>query len=70
MDRVDPGEFWMLLNIPNRKPPLRGFAALKASRNSDPSAILIGVVKKTGVIDILQADIKKRHPNAIMEGLF
>ena len=40
------------------------------SRKSDPSAILIGVVKKTGVIDILQADIKKRHPNAIMEDLF
>ena len=37
---------------------------------SDPSAILIGAVRQSGVIDILEADIRRRHPDAIMEDLF
>lgn len=41
-----------------------------ASRKSDPSAILIGGVRENGVIDVLVADIKKRHPDRIMEDLF
>ena len=40
------------------------------SRKSDPSAIIIGVMRQSGVIDILEADIKKRHPDLIMEDLF
>ncbi|MCH8157214.1 MAG: phage terminase large subunit [Nitrospinae bacterium] len=41
-----------------------------ASRKADPSAILVGGVRANGVIDILEADIRKRHPDAIMEDLF
>ena len=41
-----------------------------ASRKSDPSAILIGGVRKNGWIDVLEADIQKRHPDSIMEALF
>jgi len=41
-----------------------------ASRKSDPSAILIGGVRENGVIDVLEADIQKRHPDRIMEDLF
>lgn len=41
-----------------------------ASRKADPSAILVGGVRKNGIIDILEADIRKRHPDAIMEDLF
>ncbi len=41
-----------------------------ASRKSDPSAILIGGVRENGVIDVLTADIQKRHPDRIMEDLF
>jgi predicted phage terminase large subunit-like protein len=41
-----------------------------ASRKSDPSAILIGGVRENGVIDVLEADIQKRHPDRIMEELF
>lgn len=40
------------------------------SRKSDPSAILIGGLRENGVIDVLVADIKKRHPDRIMEDLF
>ncbi len=40
------------------------------SSKSDPSALLIGGVRENGVIDILEADIQKRHPDAIMEALF
>lgn len=39
-------------------------------QSSDPSAILIGAVREGGGIDILEADIKRRHPDAIMEALF
>lgn len=42
----------------------------KQSTRADPSAILIGAVREGGFIDILAADIKKRHPDAIMEALF
>lgn len=42
----------------------------RASRKSDPSAILIGGVRKNGTIDVLEADIQKRHPDRIMEELF
>jgi len=41
-----------------------------ASRKSDPSAIVVGAVRKNGVIDVLTADIQKRHPDRIMEDLF
>ncbi|GJL78799.1 MAG: hypothetical protein NPINA01_17880 [Nitrospinaceae bacterium] len=41
-----------------------------ASRKSDPSAILIGGVLESGVIDILEADIERCHPDRIMEKLF
>ncbi|VAX28179.1 Phage protein [hydrothermal vent metagenome] len=41
-----------------------------ASRKADPSAILVGGVRENGVIDVLVADIKKRHPDRIMEDLF
>jgi len=40
------------------------------SRKSDPSALLIGGVRENGVVDILEADIQKRHPDALMEALF
>lgn len=46
-------------------PSMGGF-----SRNADPSAIVIAVVRENGWIDILEADICKRHPDAIMETLF
>ena len=41
-----------------------------ASSKADPSAILIGAVQPDGIIDIIHADIQKRHPDAIMESLF
>lgn len=41
-----------------------------SSSRSDPSAILAGCVSPDGVIDIIQADIQKRHPDSIMETLF
>ena len=40
------------------------------SRRADPSAIVIGGVRQNGQIDIIEADIRKRHPDAIMEDLF
>ncbi len=40
------------------------------SRRTDPSAIVIGAVRETGHLDILEADIQRRHPDAIMEALF
>jgi len=40
------------------------------SRKSDPSAIVIAAVRGDGRIDILEADIRKRHPDRIMEDLF
>lgn len=42
----------------------------KLSHRADPSAIIIGTVREGGYIDILEADIQKRHPDAIMEALF
>lgn len=42
----------------------------KKSRKADPSAIVIAAVGKGGHIDIVEADIRKRHPDAIMEDLF
>lgn len=41
-----------------------------SSSKSDPSAIIIGAVQPDGRIDIVQADIQKRHPDSIMETLF
>ena len=41
-----------------------------SSSKADPSAIIIGAVQPDGIIDIVQADIQKRHPDAIMETLF
>ncbi len=41
-----------------------------ASKKSDPSAILVGGLNSDGIIDIIQADIQKRHPDSIMEALF
>ncbi len=41
-----------------------------ASSKADPSAIVIAIVRKNGVLDILEADIQKRHPDGIMEDLF
>lgn len=41
-----------------------------SSSKADPSAIIIGAVQPEGIIDIVQADIVKRHPDAIMERLF
>jgi len=41
-----------------------------ASSKADPSAIVIAIVRKNGVIDIVEADIQKRHPDRIMEDLF
>ncbi len=41
-----------------------------SSNKSDPSAILVGCVHSDGIIDIIQADIQKRHPDSIMETLF
>jgi predicted phage terminase large subunit-like protein len=42
----------------------------KQKKTSDPSAIVIGGVLPNGMIDVLEADIAKRHPDAIMETLF
>jgi predicted phage terminase large subunit-like protein len=42
----------------------------KSSHKADPSAIIIGTIRDCGQIDILEADIQKRHPDAIMEALF
>lgn len=42
----------------------------RQSKKSDPSALLIGGVRANGAIDILEADIQRRHPDAIMEALF
>ncbi len=41
-----------------------------ASKKADPSAIIVGAVNSDGIIDIIQADIQKRHPDSIMEALF
>ncbi|MBT5551711.1 MAG: phage terminase large subunit [Nitrospina sp.] len=41
-----------------------------SSRKADPSAIIVGALQPDGIIDIIQADIQKRHPDAIMETLF
>ncbi len=41
-----------------------------ASNKADPSAILVGCVNPDGIIDIIHADIQKRHPDSIMEVLF
>jgi len=41
-----------------------------SSNKGDPSAILIGALQPDGIIDIVQADIQKRHPDSIMEALF
>ncbi len=41
-----------------------------SSSKADPSAIIIGAVQPDGIIDIVQADIQKRHPDSIMETLF
>lgn len=42
----------------------------KAGSHADPSAILIGALRPDGILDVLEADIRKRHPDAIMEDLF
>ena len=42
----------------------------KKSRGADPSAIVIVVARDNGFIDVLEADIQNRHPDAIMEDLF
>ncbi len=42
----------------------------KTSRQSDPSALLIGGLLKDGTVDILEADINKRHPDKLMLDLF
>jgi predicted phage terminase large subunit-like protein len=41
----------------------------KRSARSDPSAIVIGALGPDGQIDILEADIQKRHPDAILDSL-
>lgn len=41
-----------------------------SSSKADPSAILIGALQPDGIIDIIHADIQKRHPDSIMEALF
>ena len=41
-----------------------------SSNKADPSAILIGALQPNGMIDIIQADIQKRHPDSIMEAIF
>ncbi len=40
-----------------------------ASRTSDPSAIVYALVRDDGHIDVLEADIRKRHPDQILEDL-
>jgi len=42
----------------------------KQSQKADPSAIVIAGVDADGFIDVLEADIQKRHPDAIMEDVF
>ena len=42
----------------------------KQSKGADPSAIVVAAVDYEGYIDVLEADIRKRHPDAIMEDLF
>jgi len=42
----------------------------KQSRGADPSAIIVAVVRENGFIDVLEADIRKRHPDVIIEDLF
>lgn len=41
-----------------------------ASIKSDPSAIVVAVLRENGILDVLEADIQKRHPDRIMEDLF
>jgi predicted phage terminase large subunit-like protein len=41
-----------------------------SSSKADPSAIIVGAVQPDGIIDIVQADIQKRHPDSIMEQIF
>ncbi len=41
-----------------------------SSHKGDPSAIVVGAQRPDGCIDILEADIARRHPDAIMEALF
>ncbi len=40
-----------------------------ASKHSDPSAIVFAAVREDGHIDVLEADIRKRHPDQILEDL-
>jgi predicted phage terminase large subunit-like protein len=42
----------------------------KLNRFGDPSAILIAVLRPTGHLDVLVADIRRRTPDVIMEDLF
>lgn len=42
----------------------------KNSCRHDPSAIIIGGLLTDGSVDVLEADIKKRHPDRLMEDLF
>ncbi|MCH7650515.1 MAG: phage terminase large subunit [Nitrospinae bacterium] len=42
----------------------------KQSKGADPSAIIVAGVDTEGYIDVLEADIRKRPPDAIMEDLF
>lgn len=42
----------------------------KQSQKADPSAIVIAGVDADGYIDVLEADIRKRHPDAILEDVF
>lgn len=64
------------LSVANNHSRLQYFCAVdpsmgKSSHKADPSAILIGAVREAeGYIDVVEADIQKRHPDAIMEALF
>jgi predicted phage terminase large subunit-like protein len=42
----------------------------KKGNKGDPSAIIVGGVLESGMIDILDADIQRRHPDSIMEAIF
>ncbi len=42
----------------------------KTSRQHDPSALIIGGVLADGTIDVLEADIEKRHPDKLLEDIF
>ncbi len=42
----------------------------KQSRRHDPSAIIIGGLLRDGTVDVLEADIVKRHPDKLMLDLF